>query len=180
MLRSRILGSRTVFRLKARSCLVKSDARSPALLIALRGPADWGVRGQFHEPNVGIAHHDAHEVVEVVGDTAGEQAECLHLLRLAELGFEVSVLCYVHRRAYHAEYFSGGVADREGAVMNPAYGAVRAQDTVGFIILPTSLFAYCRLPDMFHDRRDEWSPTRFRAKYKDSRTLGPKSFQMQG
>ena len=62
---------------------------------ALRRPADLlhvvgkGVALLEHAPDqVAVAHDHREEVVEVVGDPAGQPSDRLHLLRLPELGLE--------------------------------------------------------------------------------------------
>ena len=50
------------------------------------------VRGEPAEDEVAVAVHDGEDVVEVVGDAAGEAADRVHLLRLPELRLEARAL----------------------------------------------------------------------------------------
>jgi len=55
---------------------------------------------QIAEQQLAAARHDGEQVVEVVGDAAGEPSDRLHLLRLAELFLEMLALAHLeHQRA---------------------------------------------------------------------------------
>ena len=88
--RSTTLGSSTCLRLKASSWRVRAAARSAACWMA------WALSAQrmlfaarLLQQHLGVAADDGEQVVEVVGDAAGEPADGLHLLRLAELLLEL-------------------------------------------------------------------------------------------
>ena len=88
----------TCLRLKVRSWRVRSAARSAAVRICSRlrvhrRPASAGAR----EGQRRVAEHHGEQVVEVVGDAAGEPAHRLHLLRLPQLLLEQVALGDVAR-----------------------------------------------------------------------------------
>ena len=78
-------GSSTCLRPKASSWRVSSAARSPARLDLGEEAAIGVVRAEGVEQQAGVADDDGQQVVEVVRDPAGQPADGLHLLRLAEL-----------------------------------------------------------------------------------------------
>ena len=63
-------------------------ARSPAFWISSISSRIGSCGERRVEGHVAVAEHRRQEVVEVVGDAAGELADGLHLLRLAELLLE--------------------------------------------------------------------------------------------
>ena len=87
--RSKVVGSSTRLRLKARSCAVRPAARRPAARISSRSSRTGLVRFEDRQHRLAEAVDDHQHVVEVVRDAAGEAAERLHLLRLAHLRLEV-------------------------------------------------------------------------------------------
>jgi len=81
-------------------------------------------RGDFSGRQLGKTYDRGEDVVEVVGDPAGERAQGLHLLGLAELGFEFLPLGDVARGRKDAHHGSrlipvdrGVVKDRGNAVV---------------------------------------------------------------
>ena len=87
--RSRTFGSSICWRLNASSCLVRSAARWPAVLISSMSRAKRFVRPEAAADHLGVAQDHREDVVEVVRDAAGETADGLHLLRVAQLLFGV-------------------------------------------------------------------------------------------
>ena len=82
-LRSRICGVSTCFRLKARSCRVNGGTvASPANFLDVI--AQHGVGRQLTEDEFRVAHDRSQQVVEVVGDAAGEPPDCFHLVGLTK------------------------------------------------------------------------------------------------
>jgi hypothetical protein len=78
-------------RLKASNWRVRVAARSAACWM------DWTfVHGaalfQLVEQHLGVSVDDHQQVVEVVGDAAGETANGIHFLRLAKLLFELTAV----------------------------------------------------------------------------------------
>ena len=82
-------------RAKASRCLVRLAPRSAASSISLRDGSELGLVGDGLAENADGAGDDGQDVVEVVRDAAGELADRLHLLRLAELGFGGLLLGHV-------------------------------------------------------------------------------------
>ena len=83
--RSRTLGASICLRLKASSWRVSEVARSAALAISCAGPRDSGSLADALQQELAVAGDHHEQIVEVVGDAAGEPADGFHLLRLAEL-----------------------------------------------------------------------------------------------
>jgi hypothetical protein len=73
------------------------------------------VRGR-QELRVAADHRE--EVVEVVGDAAGEQADGVHLLRVAELLLEALQLCDVARDREHVPL--AAIVDERSPGVDPA------------------------------------------------------------
>ena len=91
-LRSQTRVSTACLRLKVRIWRVSAAARSAALRIAsIRRLALWS-GAQLPRGELGVAEDHAQEVVEVVGDAAGELPDRLHLLGLQELLLGAPVL----------------------------------------------------------------------------------------
>ena len=84
-------------RLNASSCRVSDAARSPADWISTRSCRSGSSVGHVVEHQVAVAENRRQQVVEVVRDAAGELADRLHLLRLAQLLFELAALGDVAR-----------------------------------------------------------------------------------
>ena len=82
--RSRIRGCSTCLRLNASSWPVSAAARSDARLISSAYRRSFASDGAADQ-ELAVAGDRREQVVEVVGDAAGEPADRLHLLRLAEL-----------------------------------------------------------------------------------------------
>jgi hypothetical protein len=85
-----------------------------------------GVTGrEAAQQQFAVAVDDGEEVVEVVGDAAGQPADRLHLLRLAELLFELVALADVHEGQHGADdapLAEDGlrpVLDREAGAVGP-------------------------------------------------------------
>jgi hypothetical protein len=64
------------------------------------------VAGQVLQQHVGVAVDDGEQVIEVVGDAAGEPAQALHLLRLADLLAKLLFVAF-------GDLASGDVADED-------------------------------------------------------------------
>ena len=76
-----------------------------------------------HAPDqVAVAHDDGQEVVEVVGDPAGQAADGLHLLRLPQLGLEALPLGDVLQDRQRPDRRAGGVPEEREreAALHPA------------------------------------------------------------
>ena len=67
---------------------MSSAPRSAAATISAREPASGCSGERRRATRIGEAEDDAEEIVEVVGDPPGEDADCFHLLRLPELLLE--------------------------------------------------------------------------------------------
>ena len=96
MLRTTVLSDRTggdstCLRLNASSCWVRPAARSAAAEIASALRRSSVPVRQRLEQAAGLTADDHQQVVEVVGDAAGQPADRLHLLRLTELLLELLV-----------------------------------------------------------------------------------------
>ena len=74
-------------RLNVSSCLVRSFARRTESRIVLMSAS--ASSGKLIAKKLGVPADDGEDVVEVVGDPAGEATDCLHLLRLAHLLLEL-------------------------------------------------------------------------------------------
>ena len=94
------LGSSTWRRLNASSCLVSSAARCAARSICSTSRALRLSARQALLEDRAVAEDHRQEVVEVVRDAAGEPAERLHLVGLAQLALEPLGLAQIvlHRR----------------------------------------------------------------------------------
>ena len=75
-------------RLKASSCRVRPAPRSTDCLISVASSRAASSGAELHQQQVGRAHDAHQDVVEVVRDAAGEPADRLELLRLAQLLLE--------------------------------------------------------------------------------------------
>ena len=108
-------GSRTWRRLNASSWRVSSAARCAARSICSTSRALRLSRGSALREDRAVAEDHGEQVVEVVRDAAGEPAERLHLLRLAQLALEALGLAQIvlHRR--EPERLAVRVAQQERA-----------------------------------------------------------------
>ncbi len=70
---------------KRQQALCQRCTALDALHRAVDQPAQPGIVGNALAQQIEIAHHRHQEIVEVMGDTAGELADRFHLLRLAQL-----------------------------------------------------------------------------------------------
>ena len=77
-------GCSTCWRLNASSCRVSAAARSPAFLISSALRRSGSSSRELPQQDLGVAADRLDEVVEVVGDAAGEPADRLHLLHALE------------------------------------------------------------------------------------------------
>ena len=50
--------------------------------------SDWRARAQFEQRQIGIAEYSHQQIVEVVGDPTGENAEAFQFLSLQNVRFE--------------------------------------------------------------------------------------------
>ena len=75
-------------RLKASNCRVRAAARSAAWLICWAERAEAPERAAAGQQQRGMAVDDGEDVVEIVGDAAGELADGFHFLGLAQLLFQ--------------------------------------------------------------------------------------------
>ena len=79
------MGWRTFRRLKASNCSVSEAALSPAVLISRTCCDGRFVALQTVLKEVAVGEDGGDQIVEVVGDAAGEPANRLHLLGLAQM-----------------------------------------------------------------------------------------------
>ena len=87
-------GCRTCRRLKASSCRVRTVARSAAAAISFSSGSE-SPSACLLEQRFGVAADHGEQVVEVVGDAAGQPPDRLQLLRLTQLLLEVPALADV-------------------------------------------------------------------------------------
>ena len=87
--RSSTRGCSTCRRLNASSWPVSAAARAAAFLISSAWRRSWLVL-EAVDQELAVAGDRGQEVVEVVRDAAGEAADRLHLLRLAQLRLELA------------------------------------------------------------------------------------------
>ena len=73
---------------------------------------DRRVRGQIVRREARVAEHAGQQVVEIVGDPAGEHAEAFELLRFLELAVEGGALGDILHEREHGEQASVGIAER--------------------------------------------------------------------
>ena len=102
---------------KASNCRVSFSPRPAAARIASTACTSFGSVSRRLQ-DLRVAGHDHQQIVEVVGDAAGELAERLHLLRLRELlarllerELRLVLLGDVARELGKADQFAGLVAD---------------------------------------------------------------------
>ena len=89
LFRSSTAAASTCWRLKASSCRVSAARALGGLLDLLDDRARSGSSARARSSEqLAVAEDDGEQVVEVVRDAAGEPADRLHLLRLAELLLE--------------------------------------------------------------------------------------------
>ena len=83
------------------------------------------------------AEHRGEQIVEIVGDAAGELADRVHLLRLGELAFELALIGHVEQRARDLDRLTRAVAQHHRLFeqMTPAaigvLPAIFAREAVG-------------------------------------------------
>ena len=94
-------------RLKASSWRVSAAARSPAAVISSTPRARSSPARRRRSERLAVADDHRQQVVEVVGDAAGEPADRLHLLRLPELLLERPPLGDVHGHRDQGVPFAG-------------------------------------------------------------------------
>ena len=95
----------TCLRLKASNWRVRLAARSEAAVNLLEAFAGLGrVLVRVHQQQLGIAPDDRQHVVEVVRHAAGELADGLHLLRLAQLLLQCLALGDVPHDGLHGGF----------------------------------------------------------------------------
>ena len=85
LFRSTILGASICLRLKASSWRVREVARCGGIGDLLRVSAHGGLVADTSQQELGVSRDHHEQVVEVVGDAAGEPADGFHLLGLAKL-----------------------------------------------------------------------------------------------
>ena len=81
-------GCRVCWREKASSWRTRPAARLAFCLMCMMSAKDWSPGRWRSSKQVREADHGGQQVVEVVGDAAGELADRLHFLGLGELGLE--------------------------------------------------------------------------------------------
>ena len=86
---------------------MRDDALSAALFIA-----PWIRRIEAVENDLRVEADDGQQIVEVVGDSTGQAADCVHLLRLTELLLEISALGKIDRDAHKSEDAAFLIEDR--------------------------------------------------------------------
>ena len=111
-LRSTLCGLSGSLREKASRLRVRSAARPTALEIWPTRRRTDAVRLCVFLERIDVGHHDHQDVVEVVGDAAGELADRFHLLRLAKLGLQRLAMGDVDHDAAQAHDLAVGVAHR--------------------------------------------------------------------
>ena len=116
-----ISGDRIWRRLNASSWPVSVAARSAALKISSTS-ARSGEPDQLLQQQFGIAANRRQQVVEVVRDAAGEPADRFHLLRVAQLLFELSARGLGRLALGNlAAQLVVGAAQRRGALFDAAF-----------------------------------------------------------
>ena len=108
------------------SCRTSAAARSAAERMSSSSSAGVGVAVERAAEQVGVAADDGEQVVEVVGDPAGEPADRFHLLRLPELFLEPLAVGDVLVDAEHADDLAARVAQRHLARQEGRDDAARA------------------------------------------------------
>ena len=97
-------------RAKPRSCFVSCGRALGGLLDGVGGVVRVGVRASDCElEHVGVPENAGEEVVEIVGDAAGELPDGLHLLRLGELELEVAAVGDVAPRGENGRHVAAGI-----------------------------------------------------------------------
>ena len=107
-------GCRICLRLNASSWRVSADARSAALRICFTSSLRGSVGIESLHDDLGIQPDHRQQIVEVVGDAAGESSDGVHLLRLAELLLEISPLGKVDGDGHESEHSPSLVANGRG------------------------------------------------------------------
>src|SRR4051812_18981305 len=79
------------------------------------------------------------QIVEVMGDSARQDANCLHLLRLAKLLLELPSVGNVFGYANNSGDNTSGVANRISDIANPTRRSIRTDDLIRFVIRSLSL-----------------------------------------
>ena len=138
-------GARICRRLKASSCRVSCAARSAALRISSISSRAVSTRARSREREIGVAEDGAEQVVEVVGDAAGEPADRLHLLRLAQLQLELATLGHVGHRADDANRGAMLTADDVAAIEHGRPAAVPSVKAI--LARPEGISALDRRPE---------------------------------
>ena len=94
---------------------MRAAARWAAALISSTS-ARWGSSGaEVFEQELAVAGDDRQEVVEVVGDAAGQPADRLQLLGLPELLLEAPLLGHVLDETLDVLHLAVGATNRTGA-----------------------------------------------------------------
>ncbi len=86
------MGVSICLRLKANSWRVSEVARLAALAISCAGPAHHGIRADPVQQELAVAGDHHEQIVEVVRDAAGQASDGFHLLGLAKLLLQRSML----------------------------------------------------------------------------------------
>ena len=98
-LRSSATGCSTCLRLNASNWRVSEAARSAACRISSTSAGHRRILLHAVRHQLGVAANRGQQVVEVVGDAAGQPADRLHLLRLAQLILELHAIADVDARS---------------------------------------------------------------------------------
>src|SRR6516162_4979476 len=114
------------------------------------------------------------QVVEVVCNPAGQLAHGLHLLRLAQLHFQLALLGHVLCHARNPNHNARRIAHRKCTVPNPTYSTIAANDAILQLAgdYPSRPEGYRRLAG---DPPDEWHRKRYWVAPARSRRCVPKS-----
>jgi hypothetical protein len=106
-------------------------ARSSQDLYQLLMPRIFG-RSAIHEHSRVAADH-GQQIIEIVGNAAGQPSHGFHFLRLAKLLFQFSMLRDVFGNSGYPVELTHPIEHRKGAIVDPLYGAVRTDDSIGLV-----------------------------------------------
>ena len=141
-------GVSTVLRLKASNWRVMPEARSAADLICAVLSASRLPAGNSFGQDLRVAEDDGQQIVEVVSHAAGQTADSLHLLRLAQSLLERHPLGDVMHQRRHAEHSTRLVDERRVVPVTSDRAAV-LRDVVIRVSRSTTLTQQ-RLPHLVH------------------------------
>ena len=85
------------------------------------------------EQGLRVAADDHQQVVEVVGNPAGQPSDSVHFLGLAKLLFQFPPVRNIRGNPSHPVEFSILIEDGERTVVNPSHRAVRTDNSIDFL-----------------------------------------------